>query len=122
MGRYIQIKRKLSPNTKAGNQSKINRINDASQNSEAANSNRFAILALPETDQRIEPSVGESKVVKPPPIYIREPSSNALVNKLVALIGNNKFHIIPLKKGNINETKLQIKTEPDHRIVTKYLD
>jgi len=38
------------------------------------------------------------------------------------LVGDSKFHIIPLKKWNIHETKLQILWEADHRIVTKYLN
>nr|AAS13458.1 putative RNA binding protein [Drosophila simulans]UFQ43034.1 putative RNA binding protein [Drosophila melanogaster]CAA35586.1 ORF1 for putative RNA binding protein [Drosophila melanogaster] len=123
MDRYIQIKRKLSPqNNKAGNQPKINRTNNGNENSAVNNSNRYAILADSATEQPNEKTVGEPKKTRPPPIFIREQSTNALVNKLVALIGDSKFHIIPLKKGNIHEIKLQIQTEADHRIVTKYLN
>ncbi|XP_043862245.1 uncharacterized protein K02A2.6-like [Drosophila santomea] len=74
------------------------------------NDNRFAILAddlddLPNSDKDI------MKTPKPPPIYIREQSSSALVNKIMELIGQDSFHIIPLTKGNIHETKVQVKTE-----------
>jgi len=43
---------------------------------------------------------------KPPPIYIRDKSSSVLINKIIELIGKDNFHIIPLEKGNILETKV----------------
>lgn len=112
LDRYIQIKRKLSPQHKQGNQPKINRANAANDSS----SNRFALLDDCEVQEQ------EQKKIKPPPIYIREKTSSALVNKLVAIIGENKFHVIPLTKGNIQETKVQTQDESSHRSVTKYLD
>jgi len=41
-------------------------------------------------------------------------ATNALVNKIVQLIGNNNFDVIPLRRGKIQETKLQVKTEKCH--------
>jgi len=54
-------------------------------------------------------------------IYIREKSSNVLINKIIELIGKNNFHIIPLVKGNIKERKVQMKSEDNYRVLSKYL-
>jgi len=91
-----------------GNQPNINRAN-ASYDSRL---NRFALLDDCEEQ--------EQKKKKPPPI--REKTSSALVNELPAIIGDNKLHVIPLTKGNIQETKEQTQDESSHRSVTKYLD
>lgn len=120
--RYIQIKRKLSPqNSSMGNKPKINCDITRQKTNMPNNDNRFAILAddlddLPNSDKDIK------KTPKPPPIYIREKSSSALVNKIMDLIGKDSFHIIPLTKGNIHETKVQVKTEVNFRALTKYLN
>jgi len=58
-----------------------------------------------------EPTEVEKRKPKPPAIYIREKSSNVLVNKIIELIGKDYFHIIPLVRGNIQETKVQMKSE-----------
>ncbi|XP_043642123.1 uncharacterized protein LOC122612511 [Drosophila teissieri] len=89
LDRYIEIKRKLSPQHKqTGNQPKINCTNAANSKT---SSNMFALLDDCEVPKNF----------KPPPIYIREKSSSVLVNKLAAIIGENKFYVIPLTKGNI---------------------
>lgn len=43
------------------------------------------------------------------------------MNKIATLIGESSFYVIPLRKGNINETKVQTETEDSHRILTKFL-
>lgn len=120
--RYIKSKRKLSPQNKgSGNKPKVNRSNAATGEPLGESSNRFALLDNTPANQ-IDVSANVTKKVKPPPIYLREKTTTALVNKLVALIGENNFHVIPLTKGNISETKIQTQTESSHRDVTKYLD
>ncbi|KAH8338636.1 hypothetical protein KR074_000186 [Drosophila pseudoananassae] len=121
MDRYIQIKRKLSPQSNpAGNKTKINRVLNNDNEPDRSTTNRFALLAEAEENQ---PAQDSAKKPKPPPIYIREKSSCALVNKIASLIGNgDNFHVVPLTKGNIHETKVQTKTEEHFRIVSKYLD
>lgn len=125
MDRYITIKRKLSPQNyksqQTENKSKITRDNaNMLTNKTPENTNRFELLAN-STDESIQPAKSPKKV-KPPPIYIREKSSSALVNKIATLIGENSFYVIPLRKGNINETKVQTETEDSHRLLTKFLD
>jgi len=44
------------------------------------------------------------------PIYIREKISNALVNKIVALTHDGNFHVVPVTKEDIQETKIQTKS------------
>jgi len=82
------------------------------------NTNRFKILADASTAESTEV---EKRKPKPPPIY-KENSSNVLVNKITEVIGKDNFHIIPLVKGNIQETKVQMKFEDNYRVLSKYLD
>jgi len=63
----------------------------------------------------------EKRKPKPPPIIIREKSSNVLVNKTIELFGKDNFHIITLVKENIKETKVQMKSEDNYRVLSKYL-
>ncbi|KAH8308632.1 hypothetical protein KR067_006659, partial [Drosophila pandora] len=119
MDRYIQIKRKLSP---LNSKRKITRGNASLAAKETPiNSNRFKILADADEVEAVESTEVGKKKPKPPPIYIREKSSNVLVNKIIELIGKDNFHIIPLVKGNIQETKVQMKSEDNYRVLSKYL-
>jgi len=63
----------------------------------------------------------EKRKPKPSPIYIQEKSFNVLINKIIELIGKDNFHIIPLVNGNIQETKVQVKSEDNYRVLSKYL-
>jgi len=83
-----------------------------------SNSNRFALLAEnePEQAQETQPKP------KPPPIYFKEKISNALVKKIVALTVDGNFHVVPVSKGDIHETKLKTKSEEHFRAVSKYLE
>ncbi|XP_017470172.1 PREDICTED: nucleic-acid-binding protein from mobile element jockey-like [Rhagoletis zephyria] len=81
--------------------------------------NKFAILDN-ECDK--EPNEVSKAKPKPPPIYLREQNCSELVNKLTQLIGDNTFHVTSITKGNIKETKLQILTEENYRLVTKNLN
>jgi len=117
MDRYINIKRKLSPqNTKMGNVAKINRASSSQgivQNSNSAN--RFELLA--DTSDGIPSAVldTDNKKARPPPLYTREKNSNNLVNIIIGLIGKDSFHVLQLTKGDIHETKVQvIAGTPDH--------
>ncbi|XP_070138637.1 uncharacterized protein [Drosophila bipectinata] len=115
MESYIQIKRKLSP---LNSQRKISRGNaNIAAIETPMNSNRLKILADYEDDA--ESTEDEEKNPKPPPIYIREKSSNVLVNKIIELIGKDNFHIIPFVKDNIQETKVQTKSEDNYRVLSK---
>ncbi|XP_036347686.1 uncharacterized protein LOC118757062, partial [Rhagoletis pomonella] len=120
MDRYVTIKRKLSPQNSTGSKTKINRLTSTQQ----VSTNRFALLSDNADDVNSQISEGAAKATnaKPPPIFIREENPSALVKKFTQLIGSNKFHIIPLSKGNIRETKVQIYSEQDFRTVSKYLN
>ncbi|GBP00063.1 hypothetical protein EVAR_91210_1 [Eumeta japonica] len=105
MDRYITVvKRGRSPkSSKVSSVPKISRDKDA----DSINShNRFSLLK----DKNDEVTV-TTKSSKPPPIYLREKNSNALVKKLISAIGEGTFYVIPIKRGNIDETKIQVNTE-----------
>ncbi|XP_043862638.1 uncharacterized protein LOC122756614 [Drosophila santomea] len=121
MDRYIQIKRKLSPPNTVGNKPKINRTNKSTDQTRSSNENRFSILAEADNNQP-ELEQETQRKPKPPPIYVREKSSSTLVNKIVALVGDENFYVVPLIKGNIHETKVQTKSEEHFRAVYKYLE
>lgn len=57
----------------------------------------------------------------PPPIYLREKASPGLLVKLKEL-ANNDFFIVPMKKGLIDETKIQVKSIENFKQVRDYLD
>lgn len=117
MDRYIQItKRKLSPQSaKINSAAKVTKVNPVA----LSNENRFAALSSDDGSEKL-PSVAPT--IKPPPIYLRERNTNALVKKLTELIGTNNFHVIPLLKGNIHETKIQIYAEKNYRLVVTNFD
>ncbi|XP_050330011.1 uncharacterized protein LOC126759320 [Bactrocera neohumeralis] len=117
--RYINIKRKLSPSKSAVNPKKFQGGTPIKNKPEVLNGNRFALLSNGSDDD----AKGTTTVVnaKPPPIYLRERSSNALVAELSKIVGNNNFHIVPLKKGNIDETKIQSYTEKSFMDIVKFL-
>jgi len=112
--RYVHIlKRKRSPRPNDNKASKLKK-NQQTQNNTIEN--RFAILAEEEkTSQPI-------KSYKPPPIYLREKNSSALVNNLTQIIGKDKFHVVSVRKGKIEETKVVIYEEKDYRKVVKSFD
>ena len=125
MERYIKItKRKRSPE-QVKNNNKIKKNISTNCNSNVAshnaqNNNRFAILAN-QSDNEASSSNQASKEFKPPPIYVRERSSNAFVANLTRLVGNGNFYIVPLTRGNLHETKIQVKSESHFRIVIQDL-
>ncbi|XP_050326595.1 uncharacterized protein LOC126757051 [Bactrocera neohumeralis] len=117
--RYINVKRKLSPVKSAVNTKKFQPGTPNGKKPEILNGNRFAILSNGSDDD----AKGTTTVVnaKPPPIYLRERNSNALVAELSKIVGTNNFHIAPLKKGNIDETKIQSYTEKSFMDIVKFL-
>ena len=121
MDRYLTIsKRKRSPQgEKIKTQSKKNKTKTAQAPLNAQN--RFALLAH---TNDIEASVSKqaSKELKPPPIYVRERNSNAFVSNLTRLVGNGNFFVVPLTRGNLHETKIQVNTEAKYRDVVKDLE
>ncbi|XP_039233271.1 uncharacterized protein LOC120322279 [Drosophila yakuba] len=122
MDRYIQIKRKLSPQ-KNVNKPKITRANANTTLGEVPNNvNRFDILADTIEDLAVEADGSDKNKPKPPPIFVREKSSSTFVNNVIKLIGDANFHIISLVRGNIHETKVQTKSEQHLRALTKSLD
>ncbi|XP_036339768.1 uncharacterized protein LOC118749102 [Rhagoletis pomonella] len=110
--RYIQVKRKLSPQQQKISKTKTTDINPLL-------GNQFAILDN-ECDK--EPNQVSKAKPKPPPIYLREQNCSELVNKLTQLIGDNTFHVTSVTKGNIKETELQILTEENYQLLTKHLN
>ncbi|GBP10733.1 Nucleic-acid-binding protein from transposon X-element [Eumeta japonica] len=116
MDRYITVvKRARSPkSSKVSSMPKISRDKDA----DSINShNRFSLLKEKNDEVTVT-----TKSSKPPPIYLREKNSNALVKKLISAIGEGTFYVIPIKRGNIDETKIQVNTENDYRKITAELD
>lgn len=113
--RYILVKRKSSP--LKGNDRKIIR---AENNVDPLSKNRFSTLSIDdESPDSNQPAV---KVARPPPIYLRERSSNELVKNITKVIGNSSFHIVPLLKGKIHETKVQTYDEKSYREITNYFN
>ena len=114
MDRYITItKRKSSPRT-------LNmEPNPKQQKKNMVSQNRFAILD--NQDNKDEPTK-PVKDYKPPPLYLREPTTNALVNKLNQIVGKENFYVVSLRKGNVSETKIQTFTEKFFRTIVDSFD
>ncbi|XP_037930350.1 uncharacterized protein LOC119665107 [Teleopsis dalmanni] len=117
MERYVNIKRKLSSQKGNLRGAKIIKINKDSAPTNMFSGNRFAKLAE-STEEANQPT---TKKFKHPPINLREHSSNTLVTLLASPIGSNTFHIVPLTRGNIHETKTQIDTENSFRVITLHI-
>ena len=81
--------------------------------------NRFGLLSKLNSaeEQKSKPI----SVPKPPPIFHREVSYNAIVKILTELIVNNNFHIVPLRKNSLHEAKIASYTEEHYRKVSNYL-
>jgi len=117
LDRYItvQSKRKRSPRSaQFANRNKATRLEDGT--SQIPIDNRFS-------DLEIDFSDGEQivKKEKPPPIYLREASNNELVTQIRSLT-NSKFYIAPIRRGNINETKIQPFEIDGFRAVVNYFE
>lgn len=117
--RYITIiKRKRSPNSSkviSNPKTKVTKINSAQ--------NRFAELSSDDEEDRVKIDNPQDSLPKPrpPPIYLREVSSNDLINKLKACVGEN-FYIADIKQGRISETKIQAKEERHYCAITDLLE
>lgn len=118
MDRYILVKRKSSP--LKGNTNKISRAEGISNPVDPLSKNRFA--SLYKDDDSRDSSLPTATSAKPPPIYLRERSSNDLVTNITKIIGTNTFHIVPLRKGKIHETKVQTSNEKSFREITEYFN
>lgn len=118
MDRYILVKRKPSP--LKGNIKKISKSDNGGKTDNPLSKNRFAALStddqLPNSDQ------SELNRARPPPIYLRERSSNDLVKNITSVIGTSTFHVVPLLKGKIHETKVQTYNEKSFREITNYFN
>ena len=115
LDRYINVKRKSSP-IKNTNNKKVQLSGTNVKIQEPSNSNRFTLLS--------EDSVKGTTTVanaKPPPIYLRERVSSTLVNNITKIVGTNNFHVVPLKKGTIDETKIQIYNEKSFIQIVSFL-
>ncbi|XP_065356152.1 uncharacterized protein LOC135950544 [Calliphora vicina] len=122
MLRYVSInKRNLSPQNN-GTSVKKQKIVD-----NPLIGNRFALLSE-DNNKSIKDGAYEKKSLKPPPIYLRESSSNNLVKTFVELIGKNNFHIVPIRNtafsywNNMQETKIVVYTEDFYRKISQYLN
>lgn len=114
MDRYITItKRKSSPKTSSIAPSpKQIKTNMRPQN-------RFAILDNQDNDME---AATTAKNYKPPPLYLREATTNTLVTTLSQLVGKDNFYVATLRKGNVYETKIQVNSEENFRTVVKCFD
>lgn len=112
---YINFnKRKVSPQ-KASNTEKKQKTNDPLQN------NPYRLLVQDNAAANETQETPEVRSPKPPPIFLREVCSSALVTSFTELIGKNNFHIVQLRKGGVNETKTVTYTDQHYREITKYL-
>ena len=117
MLRYVSInKRNLSPQKSLTSAKKQKVINKPLM------SNRFALLSDDMETNHTKDDNSNKKSSKPPPIYLREPSSNNLVKSFIELIGKNNFHIVPIRKGGVQETKIVVYTEDCYRKISLYLN
>lgn len=87
--------------------------NDANNSQTIPVSNKFAPLS--------SISDNEPKQYRPPPIYLRERSSIGLEKEIKPLI-NNEYYIVDLKRGKLQETKIQVANEVDYTKLTNWLD
>ena len=124
LDRYIEIKRKRSPQKNIGKQTeKYLKLDSSKGSSSKLKNNPYAVLLEEDENDKASQSNANksSKSIKPPPIYLREQSSNQLVSNISSIIGDN-FYIVPIRKGNISETKIEISSENHYRTVTAFLD
>lgn len=114
MDRYITItKRKSSPQS-----AKFQPSSKQPKNA-AASQNRFALLDNAETAETAAVSTNK---FKPPPLYLREATTNELVSMLTQALGKENFYVTSLKKGNVLETKIQVNSETVYRKLVNCLD
>jgi len=78
---------------------KISRANSSNDSS----SNGF----VPLDDREVQEQ--EQKKIKPPPIYIREKTSSALVNKLAAIIRENSSMLHHLLRATYKKRKCRLR-------------
>lgn len=107
---FTVVKRKRSPkSSKISSSSKMTREDQSASKTQ----NRFAILA-----SEIDEPAKEGKFSRPPPLYLREQNSEKVVKELIALIGEKSFYVVPLKRGQISEIKIQVHSVSDYRLVS----
>lgn len=104
---FTLLKRKRSPRS-SGIASSSKHIRD--ETSTPLTTNRYALLA-----NEAEETTTQVKSFKPPPLYLREQNSNELIKHLIKLLGEKSFYVVPIKRGNIIETKIHVNTENDFR-------
>lgn len=71
--------------------------------------------------QNDERFVSQPSLEEPPAIYLRQRSAKELIKTLKVLTENN-FSAIPIKKGNIEEVKIQVAKFDAYIKVTVYSD
>ena len=54
-------------------------------------------------------------------VHLIRHQSHVVVKMLTELVGNNNFHIVPVRKGGVPETKIVCYTEEHYRKIAKYL-
>ena len=112
--RYINInKRKISPQKAPSTEKKQKNSDDPLKN------NRFALLS--NDNSKDESRTPEIMAAKPPPIFLRETGTSELVKVFTDLIGKNTFHIVPIRRGEVLETKIVVYVEAKYREIIKYL-
>lgn len=107
--RYITVlKRGRSPNS--SKVAPVPKINKNDKDNAPKSQNRFAAL-----DDGSQEEIKTNKSPKPPPVYLREQTSTALIKLITTLIGENSFYVASVKRGTIFETKIQVNTEDNFR-------
>lgn len=120
MDRYITIKRKRTKSDitlKDSRESKLIK-NDKQKEFTIETQNRFDTLV--EQGETSDKPI-DAREEKPPPIYVREMLTKVLIEQIKNECAND-FHVCPIKKGNIHETKIQINSVAAYRKVVMLLD
>lgn len=117
LDRYITVKRKRT-SPRSAEKNMVKKCAKFGSDVAVTTTNRFKILSSLEDNQKSERNEANER---PPPIYLRELASKELLEEIKEL-AENKFFIVPQKKGNIKETKIQVSSVEHYRKVINYLD
>lgn len=74
--------------------------------------NRFDVLQTESNEER--------KIPKPPPVYIRERSTN--FSKEIKQFLKKEYYLVDLKRGQLHETKIQVSDPVEYTTLVKWLE
>lgn len=116
LDRYTLVINKKRQRTQSNEKAVIPASKKPNRDFVLSTQNKFGSLR-----ERDEGDIKEEKDEKPPPIYLREVISKEFLGKLLE-ITNKQLYVSPIKRGNINETKIQVRNIPLYRLVVAELE